>query len=368
MPPSPFQYAILRVVPRVERGECVNAGVVLFCRPRQFLAASVALDEQRLLALAPGVDLEAVRGHLDALGRIAAGDPVRGRDRGAAGVRAVPLAGRAGEHDHPVLAGAHRADRRPRGRARAARRAAGAVSRVTWVGHATALIELGGVRLLTDPVLRNWLGHLRRHGASPAAGVNDDLDAVLISHLHLDHLDLPSLKRLPRGTRVLVPRGAGALLRRQGFTEVDELAAGERADVAGLEVEAVPALHDGRRLPFGGAKADTIGFVAGRRVYFAGDTDLFEGMAELRGIDVALLPVWGWGPSLGEGHMDPETAARAAALLRPRLAVPIHWGTFYPRLLARYKPDRLTDPPHEFATALAQLAPEVDVQVLAARR
>jgi hypothetical protein len=69
---------MLRVVPRVERGECVNAGVVLFCRPRRFLAARVALDEARLLALAPDVDLAAVRGHLDALGRIADGDPAAG--------------------------------------------------------------------------------------------------------------------------------------------------------------------------------------------------------------------------------------------------------------------------------------------------
>ena len=77
-PPSPFQYAIVRVVPRVERGECVNAGVVLFCRPRRFLAARVALDEGRLRALTPEVDLDAVRGHLDALCRIAAGDPDAG--------------------------------------------------------------------------------------------------------------------------------------------------------------------------------------------------------------------------------------------------------------------------------------------------
>ena len=73
-----FQYAVVRVVPRVERGECLNAGVVLFCRPRRFLDACVELDEARLLALAPDVDLEAVRGHLDALCRIAAGDPAAG--------------------------------------------------------------------------------------------------------------------------------------------------------------------------------------------------------------------------------------------------------------------------------------------------
>ncbi|MGI8780097.1 MAG: DUF3037 domain-containing protein [Solirubrobacteraceae bacterium] len=78
MPPSPFQYAIVRVVPRVERGECVNAGVVLFCRPRRFLAARVALDVARLRAIAPDVDLDGVRGHLGAVERIAAGDPGAG--------------------------------------------------------------------------------------------------------------------------------------------------------------------------------------------------------------------------------------------------------------------------------------------------
>jgi hypothetical protein len=78
LPPSPFQYAIVRVVPRVERGECLNAGVVLFCRPRRFLAARIALDEARLRALAPGADLAIVRDHLEALTRIAAGDAAAG--------------------------------------------------------------------------------------------------------------------------------------------------------------------------------------------------------------------------------------------------------------------------------------------------
>jgi hypothetical protein len=78
VPPSPFQYAIVRVVPDVERGECVNAGVVLFCRPRRFLAARVELDEERVRTLAVDADVDAVRGHLDAMCRIAAGDPAGG--------------------------------------------------------------------------------------------------------------------------------------------------------------------------------------------------------------------------------------------------------------------------------------------------
>jgi hypothetical protein len=78
VPGSPFQYAILRVVPHVERGECLNAGVVLFCRARRFLEARIALDEARVRAVAPAADLATVRGHLDALCRIAAGDPAAG--------------------------------------------------------------------------------------------------------------------------------------------------------------------------------------------------------------------------------------------------------------------------------------------------
>lgn len=244
------------------------------------------------------------------------------------------------------------------------------------MGHATVLLELGGVRLLTDPLLRSRLGHLRRHGPAPAAGVTQDLDAVLISHLHRDHLDLPSLRRLDPAVPLLVPRGAGAFLRRMGFYELFELSPGDVVPLpgpggagAGIEVVATPAVHDGRRGPLaGGLEAEAIGFELRwdrRRAYFPGDTDLFPELAALAGgLDLALLPIWGWGPSLGEGHMDPARAAAAAALLRPRLVVPIHWGTFYPRGLARVRPLPLSEPPLAFAAQVAELAPDVAVQVL----
>jgi L-ascorbate metabolism protein UlaG (beta-lactamase superfamily) len=238
--------------------------------------------------------------------------------------------------------------------------------RLTYVGHATVLIELGGARLLTDPFLRNWLGHLRRHGVRPGREVGRDLDAVLVSHLHRDHLDLPSLRRLGRGVRLVVPRGAGSFLHGHGFSRIEELAAGESVTMGALEVEAVPAEHDGRRGPLG-PSAEAIGFVVRgpKAIYFAGDTDLFPGLERLAGsLDVALLPVWGWGPTIGEGHMDPGRAARAAALLRPRLAVPIHWGTLYPRGLSRSRPAPLREPPRAFAAQVAELAPDVEVRVL----
>jgi L-ascorbate metabolism protein UlaG (beta-lactamase superfamily) len=99
-------------------------------------------------------------------------------------------------------------------------------------------------------------------------------------------------------------------------------------------------------------------------VYFAGDTDLHAGMAALKPLDVALLPVWGWGPTLGPGHMDPLAAAQALAVLRPRIAVPIHWGTLFPIGLGRLRGSRLTDPPREFVREAAGLAPAVRVRVL----
>jgi L-ascorbate metabolism protein UlaG (beta-lactamase superfamily) len=223
------------------------------------------------------------------------------------------------------------------------------------------LVEHGGVRLLTDPVLRARLAHLRRHG--PVPEVPGRVDAVLLSHLHYDHLDLPSLTQLPPGVRVLAPTGAAALLRPAGIRNMDELTPGEVAEVGGVRVEATPAEHDDRRRPLG-ARATPIGFVVRGRpsVYFAGDTGMFPGMADLAPLDVALLPVAGWGPKLGWGHMDSEDAARAAALLRPRVAVPIHWGTLHPR--GRRRGAWFKAPPHEFAARVAELAPGVDVRIL----
>ena len=128
----------------------------------------------------------------------------------------------------------------------------------------------------------------------------------------------------------------------------------------------MPAQHDGRRHPWG-SEIEPLGYVirsGGRNVYFAGDTELFSAMSDLGPLDVALLPVWGWGPTVGPGHLNPKTAARALALLHPRLAVPIHWGTFYPVGLRRLRPAPLERPPLEFARLAKELAPEVEVRVL----
>ncbi len=237
--------------------------------------------------------------------------------------------------------------------------------RLVYVGHGTVLVDLDGVRLLTDPVLRPIVAHLRR-----AVRVDHDalrgLDAVLVSHLHFDHLDIPSLERLGRELPIVVPRGAARLLRRKRFTSVTEIGVGEELRIGALRVRATPAEHDGSRLPFG-TKVEPLGFVieGSQSAYYAGDTDLFDGMSDLAGIDVALVPIWGWGPGLGPGHLDPARAAEAVHLLRPRVAVPVHWGTYFPvHKGLRGRPSYLTSPPAEFVAAAAALAPSVEVRVL----
>jgi len=187
---------------------------------------------------------------------------------------------------------------------------------------------------------------------------------VLISHGHHDHLDLRSLARLPREVPVVVPRGLGGVVEERGFRNVTEVEDGQEMAIGGIVLRATRADHPGRPSP--GRTALAVGFavLGSRRVYFAGDTDLFPEMAGLvDDLDVALLPIWGWGPTIGPGHLDPERAAEALPLLRPKAAVPIHWGTlrpFYRSAKARF----LHGPPGAFAAAAARLAPEVAVHVL----
>jgi L-ascorbate metabolism protein UlaG (beta-lactamase superfamily) len=234
-------------------------------------------------------------------------------------------------------------------------------ARVTWLGHATALLDVGGALLLTDPLLRGRFAHLVRR--APAPRLPPRVDAVLVSHLHHDHLDLPSLRAVGADVPIVVPRGAGAWLRSRGFARVIEALAGDELDVAGVAVGVTHAEHDGGRTG-GRLRADAVGYLVGG-IWFAGDTDLFAGMAELAGrVGLALVPVWGWGPSLGPGHLGPREAARAVALVRPRVAVPIHWGTYWPVGLGRFRSHLLSDPPRAFERLVAQTAPGVEVRVV----
>jgi L-ascorbate metabolism protein UlaG (beta-lactamase superfamily) len=230
---------------------------------------------------------------------------------------------------------------------------------ITWLGHSTVLIEQDGVRLLTDPLLRRRVAHLRRDDEVPPPP--GELDAVLISHVHHDHLDTLSLRKLGTETPVVAPRGAAKMLARRGFRDVTELLPGEEHSVGAVTIIATPAEHTARRLGVTPV-IPTLGYelIGGQEILFAGDTDKFDGMAELVGDDVVLLPISGWGPKLPAGHLNPRTAAEALTVLQPRIAIPIHWGTYAPV----NRGPAPTEPAGEFAAHAAELAPGVEIRIL----
>lgn len=242
--------------------------------------------------------------------------------------------------------------------------AAPASLEVRFVGHATTRLDFGATRVVTDPFLRASLGPLQRHGPPPDPGALDDVDIVVISHGHPDHFDPRSLAMIRGRPVVVVPRGLGAWVRGHTQGEVLELVAGQRETIGALTVTGVAARHwiaprAPRAIPMGYLLA------AGARVYFAGDTGRLPAMAALSGqVDVALLPVWTWGPHLGPGHLGPRSAAEALADIVPSAAVPIHWGTLYPHRLHRVWRRPLDEPGDRFAAHAARVAPAVDVRVL----
>jgi L-ascorbate metabolism protein UlaG (beta-lactamase superfamily) len=200
--------------------------------------------------------------------------------------------------------------------------------RITYVGHATVLIELDGVRILTDPILRSRLGPLRRLGPTPVPSELGAVDAVLVSHAHPDHFDRASLRAVHGDPLLVLPRGLGpaAVAERH---ETREVTVNDRVDVGAVRITAVPARHG--RWPLQ-RTARPIGYLieGSSSVYFAGDTAFYPGMTSLAGrVDVALLPVGRWGPPAGPDRLTPSSAVDAALAVGAKVAIPIHWGTLY---------------------------------------
>lgn len=235
---------------------------------------------------------------------------------------------------------------------------------VEYVGHATVLVDLDGSRLLTDPLLRRRVAHLVRAVPMPGEAVAR-VDAVLISHGHHDHLDLGSLRMLDDEVHIVVPRGLGGEVRR--FAHVTEVVEGDEVSIGNVVIRATHAEHDGRRTLGPEATALSYAVLGSRRIFFAGDTGLFPGMNGLvPDLDVALVPIWGWGRTLGRGkHLDPRGAGEAIRRLQPKVAVPIHWGTYCPAYLAlRGRPAFLDEPGEAFLRAAAEQAPEIETRLL----
>ena len=208
---------------------------------------------------------------------------------------------------------------------------------ITWLGHASAVAQLGAARVLIDP-----FGRRRALAAGP-------VDAVLITHSHVDHLNRWTLKALERECLLVVPRGAGPIVADLGFRAVREVEAGDSFAVAGTEVHAVATCHDQGRWRKGDAPT-CAGFVLqhGRHaVHHAGDVDfsdhsVFDEIGKRFSLDATLLPIGGMLPvwyyrwqrrSLDRGvHIDPDAALDIYQRLGARAMVPVHWGTVHLRL------------------------------------
>jgi len=243
-------------------------------------------------------------------------------------------------------------------------------TRVTFLGHASTVIEMDGMRLVTDPVLRRLVGPLYRRVPRPLTEPLVDPDVILISHLHLDHYDPRSLRLFRRDTPVLAPVGAGLSLRWRGFRGIHEVAPGERLRLGPLEVIATEARHRGTRHPLA-ARTPSLGYIVSgsRSIYFAGDTGFFSEIADVwpERLDLAMLPIAGIGPLMPEfKHMSPRHAVMAMELLRPRLVVPIHWGTYHlpGTAIMRMRPDFHRRAPYLFMAQAGALEPDVHTVML----
>ena len=242
---------------------------------------------------------------------------------------------------------------------------------VRWLGHASVVLDLGGVRLLTDPLLQRHAGLLRRRGGAPDVAAWQGATAVLISHLHYDHAEIGSLELLDHIPVVSAPANV-RWLHARGFDAAVGLHGDTWWPVPGSDVRVrlTHAVHGERPMPRRPNAAN--GFIVaapGLRIWFAGDTAPFPAMAhlhELAGgpIDLALVPVCGWGPRLSGGHMDPVQAAHACAACGARTAVPVHWGTLHAPASRRLPPGWMDRAGAAFKVALGRFAPDCQALVL----
>jgi L-ascorbate metabolism protein UlaG (beta-lactamase superfamily) len=211
---------------------------------------------------------------------------------------------------------------------------------ITYINHATVLISIDGVNILTDPIYNRSIGFIAPRMQKSGIPFDDlpPIDYILISHNDYDHLSMKTLRRLYRrnASGIFVPSGDAKYARKAGFTSVVEMNLWQKYECDGLRITCVPAKHKSNRKPFQRYKHLCCGYVIeknGKVIYFAGDTGYgghFADISSRFSIDAALLPIGAYKPHnwFKEIHLNPESAIKAFIDLRAEVLIPIHWGTF----------------------------------------
>lgn len=236
---------------------------------------------------------------------------------------------------------------------------------VTWVGHATWLVQLAGVNMVVDPIWAKAISGVVPRRSAPGVSLKDlpRIDVVLVTHNHRDHMDAPTLRHFSKAPLAVVPQGLGPSMRALGYTNITQMEWWQTIAVGNASITFVPSQHWSRR-----GVADTNetlwgGYVmegGGKRVYHTGDTAYFDGFKEIArrcgSPDAALLPIGAYDPEwfMRRQHMNPEDALHAAQDLDARRILPMHWGTY------QLTDEWLGEPPHK----VVELA-EKDPQLLA---
>ncbi len=216
---------------------------------------------------------------------------------------------------------------------------------IGWVGHSTILLNLYGYKILTDPVFSQKIGvsfglfqvGMKRHNA-PALAIDEigKVDLILLSHAHMDHFDIPTLKKIASPeTKVITATGTAQLLKRMPFRKVTELGGKEKVELdQGVSIQAVPVKHWGNRFPWNRSYGYT-GYLIERndtRIFFPGDTAYtrdFNWLQDTGNIDLAFMPIGAYSPdTFQDNHCTPEQAWSMFLATGAKWLIPIHWDTF----------------------------------------